>query len=95
MIEQDKQSLIRIVLKHLPNAKIFLFGSRARKDNSAESDIDVALDNEGKIDSWIMSQIREDLEESQIPFSVDIVDMNDISQNLKEQILKNRIEWKK
>ncbi len=95
MIEQDKQMLIEIVSKHLPQAQIFLFGSRARKDNTPQSDIDIAIDNKTKIEPYILSQIKEALEESVIPFTIDVVDLNNISNNFKEQILKERIIWKK
>lgn len=94
MTDQDKQIILEIVIKHLANAHIYLFGSRARKDNSPQSDIDIALDNNTKIDPLILSDIREALEESLIPFTVDIVDFNNISQELKTEILKDKNTWK-
>ena len=95
MQEQDKQKIIDVVKSYLPDAKVFLFGSRARKDNTPESDIDVAVDNKERIDSFVMSQIKEEVEESTIPFTVDIVDLNNVSKDLKEQILKSRVLWEK
>ncbi|MFA6990715.1 MAG: nucleotidyltransferase domain-containing protein [Candidatus Babeliales bacterium] len=91
MTEQDKQKLIKIITKYLPKAQIYLFGSRARKDNSPRSDIDIAIDNKNKIDNLTLSNIREEIEESTIPFTVDIIDLNNISEDLKKQILKDRI----
>lgn len=91
--EQDKHSLIKIILSHLPNATIYLFGSRARHENTATSDIDLALDNGIKIDRFILSMIKEAIEESQIPFLVDIVDFNSISADLRDQIFKDKIVW--
>jgi uncharacterized protein len=95
MQEQDKQKIIDTIKSHLPEAQIFLFGSRARKDNTPESDIDIAVDNKEKIDSFVMSQIKEEVEESTIPFTVDIVDLNNVSKDFKEQILKSRVLWEK
>ncbi|MFA6535787.1 MAG: nucleotidyltransferase domain-containing protein, partial [Candidatus Babeliales bacterium] len=89
MTEQDKQKLIKIITKYLPKAQIYLFGSRARKDNSPRSDIDIAIDNKNKIDNLTLSNIREEIEESTIPFTVDIIDLNNISEDLKKQILKD------
>ena len=60
-----------------------------------ESDIDIALDNKSKIDILVLSEIKESIEESTIPFTVDVVDLHDISQDLKKQILKDRVTWKK
>lgn len=93
MTEQDKQKLIKIITKYLPQTQIYLFGSRARKDNSPRSDIDIAIDNKNKIDNLTLSNIREEIEESTIPFTVDIVDLNNISEDLKTQILKDKIKW--
>jgi len=93
MTEQDKQKLIEIITKHLPLAQVYLFGSRARNDNSLRSDIDIAIDNKSKIDNLMLSNIREEIEESTIPFTVDIVDLNNISEDLKTQILKDKIKW--
>ena len=78
-----------------PNAKIFLFGSRARKDNIPQSDIDIAIDNNNKIEFSILSKIKEDVEESSIPYFVDIIDFNNVSEDFKNQITKNKIIWKK
>ncbi|MBT4594858.1 nucleotidyltransferase domain-containing protein [bacterium] len=95
MIEQDKEELIKIISSHLPEAKIILFGFRARQDNTPESDIDIALDNKNQIDHYILSCIAEDIDESNVPFTVDVVDLNNVSEDLKKQMLKNEIVWKK
>lgn len=94
MIEQDQQRILEIITKYLPKAQIYLFGSRARKDNTPQSDIDIAIDNKIKIDFYTLSNIKEEIEESTIPFTVDVVDLNNISKELKDQILKDKILWK-
>jgi len=93
VIEEDKKLLIEIIKKHLPQTKIYLFGSRARKDHVSESDIDIALNNGKKIDSDILGIIKEKAEESTIPFTVDIIDLHATSKDLKTQILKDGILW--
>lgn len=94
MIDQDQQRILEIITKYLPKAQIYLFGSRARKDNTPQSDIDIAIDNKIKIDFYTLSNIKEEIEESTIPFTVDVVDLNNISKELKDQILKDKILWK-
>ena len=93
MQKQDKDSIIAIIKESLPHAHIYLFGSRARKDHKEESDIDIAIDNNKKIDSHILSTIKEQIEESTIPFTVDIIDLNSISEEFKNEILKDRVLW--
>ncbi len=91
--EEDKKKIILIIKKHIPDAKIYLFGSRARGKNSPGSDIDIALDAGEKIDRFFIGNINEDLEESNIPFCVDIIDFYDVSDGMKKQIIKERILW--
>lgn len=93
MQERDKKSIIDIIIKHLPSVRIYLFGSRARGDNHATSDIDIALDAGKKIDEYILGEIREAIEESAIPFTVDVVDMYMISEDFRVRILKDGKIW--
>ncbi len=95
MIEEKyKKILIKIIEKHLPNCKIYLFGSRAQKKHPETSDIDIALDTGNKIDIGIIGKIKDNLIESYIPYFVDIVDTNMTTEIMKTQILKNGIIWK-
>ncbi|KKQ32377.1 MAG: polymerase beta domain protein region protein [candidate division TM6 bacterium GW2011_GWF2_37_49] len=94
MNDLDKIILINIIKEQLPNAKICLFGSRARNDNKPKSDIDLAIDIGQKIESQTMSKIKENIEECIIPFTVDIVDINNVQNDFKIQILKDCMVWK-
>lgn len=94
MIEQDKTTIIAIITKYLPDARIYLFGSRARHDNTPESDIDILVDNGMPIDNHALSCISDDLEESTIPFTVDVVDAHRMSQEFSQDIMKDRVLWK-
>lgn len=93
MNDRDQKTIIGIVAKHLPKARIILFGSRARNDNTPQSDIDIALDAGKKIDLFIMSEIREALEESAIPFTVDVIDIHSVSEELKTNIQRDGVIW--
>ena len=90
LVERAIQVIVTIITNKLPQAKVYLFGSRARGDHTPESDIDIAIDTGGKIDSSLLSQIKEEVEESTIPFTVDVVDLHTISDDFKKQILKDR-----
>jgi predicted nucleotidyltransferase len=92
--EAYKAIIMPIITKHLPNAKIILYGSRARGDFRRGSDIDVALDMGHTIDTLIMSNILGDLEESKLPINFDIVDFWRMSEDMQKEILKDGILWK-
>jgi predicted nucleotidyltransferase len=42
--EKIKQKIIAVISALIPDAKIYLFGSRARGTNAGRADIDIALD---------------------------------------------------
>ncbi len=91
--EKYKKILIAIIKKHLPEAKIYLFGSRAQKTHSSRSDIDIALDAKNQLPLTVLGNIKDDIRESIIPYFVDIVDLHDSSDSLQQQILSHGIAW--
>lgn len=92
--EKYREIIMPIILKHLPNAKIILYGSRARKQERPGSDIDVAIDMGSKIEDFTMALIRGDLEESNLPIFFDIVDFHAVSEDMKKAITKDGVLWK-
>jgi len=88
-----KDELISIIIKHLPHATIYLFGSRARSTHSPGSDIDIAIDAERPISWSTLGEIKEAIEESMVPFFVDIVDVNSVSEDMKKRIMEEGIVW--
>ena len=88
-----KKQLLGIIHRQLPSCRIYLFGSRARGTNHPGSDIDLAIDEGARIPIEIIGMIQETIEESQIPFFVDVVDFRAVSQEMREQIKKEGILW--
>jgi uncharacterized protein len=69
--------------------KIWVFGSRVTGTHQKFSDIDVLL--EGHIPALILSEIKERLEESSLPIKVDIVELRDLAESYRAQILSERV----
>jgi predicted nucleotidyltransferase len=86
----------RIILGGLKgyDVAVFLFGSRARGVATAFSDIDVALYPKEILPPGLLSSIREELEESGIPYLVEIVDLTQLSQSWLEEIKRDGVVWK-
>ena len=76
------------------NIKIVIFGSRARGDNIACSDIDIGIIPKGEFNINSMTLLREFIENSNIPFKVDIVDFSSTSEQFKREALKDAEIWK-
>jgi len=71
--------------------KIYLFGSRARGDNSIFSDVDIGIISDNDISKHIV-YLRELLEESSIPYKIDIVDLSK-NDRLYKIVLQEGIRW--
>lgn len=91
---QEQVRIIKIIEMFYPNAKIYLFGSYARGDAIRGSDIDIAIDNEAKIDIITKSKIRNMIDALNMPQRVDVVDFQRVPQAMKDNILKDGIVWK-
>lgn len=70
-----------------------LFGSRARGDARRTSDIDIALYSPSAIPTADMAALREALEESRVPFRVDLVDYAKADSELRAAIDSESIPW--
>jgi len=78
LTERDKVSIHDIFNKFPEVKKILLFGSRAKGNYKNGSDIDLAI-KDSKLGSKTIGQIKSEFEESSIPYKVDLVDYNTIT----------------
>ena len=71
----------RILWTHLPgNVKVSVFGSRATgRRLKPHSDLDLLIDSPVELPLMLMADVREALVESNLPFSVDLLDRKDAS----------------
>ena len=56
--------------------------------------MDIAIKFQGENKPWKIAELREILEESTIPYNVDVVDMNNASEVILQEIQKDGIKWK-
>jgi predicted nucleotidyltransferase len=88
-----KKILLAIILKHLPRCKIYLFGSRARNSHNQGADVDIALDAGAPLELKTIFKIKNEIEETNIPVFVDVIDVYSVSEEMKKQIKKDGILW--
>ena len=85
------EDLARRLARHPAIERVWLFGSRARGDNFARSDIDLAVEAPSMSDhDWLT--IKLDFEdEAPTLLLVDLVRFEDAPENLREEILEGGI----
>lgn len=92
--KEYSKKIIKIIEIFFPNAKVYLFGSRARGDYTQTSDFDIAIDNGAPISMTEKGQILSMIDALNIPQKVDVVDLHRIPEKFKNVILKEGILWK-
>ncbi|MDY7002084.1 MAG: nucleotidyltransferase domain-containing protein [Thermodesulfobacteriota bacterium] len=93
--QDDLKTVRRIILDGLKGhkAKVFLYGSTAKGEASQGSDIDVAVATLKPLPPGLLSAIREALDESPVPYPVELIDLSLVSPDWAEQIQKQGILW--
>jgi hypothetical protein len=93
--ERDRSAIERFVAHVLPvgNITLKIFGSRARGDSRHASDIDLAVVTSLPVGSSEMAELRDMLENSHIPFRVDVVDYASAPVALRKVIDIEGIAW--
>jgi predicted nucleotidyltransferase len=94
--ERSIEELRRMVLAALGehDAEVWLFGSCARGEVFQHSDIDVAILPRDELPSGFFSDLAERVEESSIPYDVEIVDLGRAAPTLIEEVRREGVKWK-
>ena len=93
--QQDLQKVRQIVLAGLQKypVHVLLFGSHATGRAGRTSAIDVAILPQEKLPVGLLSQLREQLEGSNVPYRVDLVDLTETDEKFRQRVLLEGIPW--
>src|SRR5689334_22239655 len=94
--ERAIRELRRMVLDALGDrqAEIWLFGSCARGDVRQHSDIDIAILPRDPLPAGFFAELAADIEDSPIPYDVDLVDLRRADPALAEEVRREGIKWR-
>ncbi len=91
---ETRQKIIMLIHALVPEAKIYLFGSRARGTHEQWSDIDLALDAGQALPTVVVDEAKSVLEATNIPYKVQIVDFRKAPDAMRESIVQEGTLWK-
>lgn len=85
--------ILSTILQELGNLdlKIYLFGSQADQTAKISSDIDIAIESSLPLDLAKLGKIKEILEESELPSTVDIIDLKRVSSTFRKNVLNHGV----
>ncbi len=89
--EEILKKVVEIVSKHLPQCRIYLFGSRAKGTARENSDFDIAVDCGSKVPFSVMARIEEELEELPTLKSFDLVDLSLVSEDFRKTVKRTGV----
>ena len=92
-IRPDQLEIVQdILLKHLPaDVKVWVFGSRANWTTKDSSDLDLALEGESKLSHKVLGALKDAFEDSALPYTVDVVDLNRIGDSFRQIVESQRV----
>ena len=90
---EQLRNLSLLIFKNEP-VKIILFGSRARGDNQLTSDADIGIIPQEGSCAKEVTLLREKIEQSNIPFKVDVVNLKETSEDFYNEAVKEAVVWK-
>jgi len=83
--EEQRQILLDLLSKYLANTQVWAFGSRVKWTTRSNSDLDLVVFSSPEQDSHV-SALKEALEESNLPFRVDLLVWDKLPENFQRNI---------
>ncbi len=85
-------AMVRAILaQHVPRAKAWAFGSRVLGTAKRFSDLDLAIEDEQELTIETWAALRHAFQESDLPISVDLLDMRTVKQPFKRIVEGQRV----
>jgi predicted nucleotidyltransferase len=78
--ERQLETIKSILAEYVGDCEVRAFGSRGNGTAKEHSDLDLAIVGKSKIKRRVKMLLREAFEESDLPFRVDIIDYNTVSE---------------
>ncbi len=87
--------MVRDILVEIipPGCRVWVFGSRAKNQTRCNSDLDLALEHKDKLPPIILHKLKEAFNDSLLPYRVDVLDINDVSENFQTIIRQQAIAF--
>lgn len=92
--QATKKKIIDLISVLIPDAKIYLFGSRARGDHSKWSDIDIALDAGKQLPREQVDEVQSVFQATNLMYKIQVADFHIVSPEMQSAIKKEGILWK-
>ena len=91
-LNADELAVVKAILvRRVPYASVWVFGSRATGKSKKYSDLDLCVKANQALGLDLISAMAEDFSESDLPWKVDIVDWFSVSDSFKAIIDRDKV----
>jgi uncharacterized protein len=91
LIEQRFLDEIKSIIKRtFPKSVVWAYGSRIDGTAHEGSDLDLVIKDYGQKDAYLF-ELKEELQQSNIPFLIDIFEFNKLPESFQKEIEKNYV----
>lgn len=93
MIDLKKEHsdiVLDLLKRHIPAARVYVFGSRVKGSARLSSDLDLAIDSDEPLAPIDLAELEVDFSDSELPFFVDVIEFNKVSPDFQERVQE---EW--
>ena len=87
---EQRETLLALLAKHLPDTTAWVYGSRVQWTARPQSDLDMVVFASPSQNSQV-SALREALEESNLPFRVDLFVWDDVPESFRKHIKRDHV----
>lgn len=88
----EQIAIVRAILAdHVPGAKAWVYGSRVLGTAKRFSDLDLAIEDEHELAIETWAALRHAFQESDLPITVDLLDMRTVKQPFKRVVEEQRV----
>ncbi|OSM08775.1 putative DNA polymerase beta domain-containing protein [Magnetofaba australis IT-1] len=90
LTDAQRQMVVALAQRHLPNVEIWAYGSRVDGTARAASDLDLAAFVEPGQEA-AAQELREAYEQSDLPFRVDLLLWRELPESFQQAIIANHV----
>ncbi len=90
MTAKQRKTLLSLLQRHLPNTQAWAYGSRVKLTSRPNSDLDMVVFTTSE-QALQVANLKEALEESDLPFRVDLFVWDEVPEQFRKNIKKERV----
>ena len=91
-IDQNQLNIIYDIIEDYPNLSFYIYGSRATRGFSPNSDLDVIVKSSERVSYEILEELKFKFDQSNLPFIVHISDFHKLEPNFLDLIKNSMIK---